>query len=432
MLNSHAANKQNLTRGMLVDHLEDTYGIRLSKKSCGKLLKGLSYSWKKMRGGYYKKKARAEWVVAHRHHVCLVLDFLHRHDDVFSIWYQDESAFRKNMYQDFAWVKDGDDDHGYDERRRPGVGDGWNVSAYINEKLGVLFSAEGCMGDHVGYVKDSTKGNKSKSGKESKEIFLNGLRDGFDAIRKQEKDKIPVVVIDGAGIHRGLGDNSMRPKQMNLNKKKDGHPETLVQALKRLKLYGDGKSKTREGKNGTMKKMSKDEAIEILLASDAFLSQDMEVEVVAREKEGLVLFLPCAHPVLNPIERFWRLVKNDARQRNGISKEELGELVDWYLLNTDWHELHLQNMFKVSAGYRQLFVGSPFEAIKVPNERKLRRMIEKDKLVTISDLSIDNLVGSPNKKSEVNLQQLHGFFHQLNMIRHTRSILDDSLELWKN
>jgi len=109
MLSSHAENKPNLTRGMLVDHVEDTYGVRLSKKKCGRLLNNLGYSWKKMRGGYYKKKAKAEWVIAHRHHICLVLDFLHRHDEVFSIWYQDESAFRKNMYQEFAEVKNGDD-----------------------------------------------------------------------------------------------------------------------------------------------------------------------------------------------------------------------------------------------------------------------------------------------------------------------------------
>ena len=114
---------------------------------------------------------------------------------------------------------------------------------------------------------------------------------------------------DGAGTHRTMEAGSWEPAKMNMNKSTEERPVTLNDKLKELNIWSPG--------------LCLEEARKRLLETDEFKNQKMAIEALAERYECLVMFLPCAHPVLNPIERYWRLVKMTARKANSPPNRSL-------------------------------------------------------------------------------------------------------------
>ena len=152
----------------------------------------------------------------------------------------------------------------------------------------------------------------------------------MESMTKQWPDKQHVIVIDGAPTHRPFGPGFRDPSsgKMRFTEATEEKPVTLKAWLEELGLWNEGYSYTRKGKGGKKLKMRRAEAEELLRQSAAFLAQRMAVEELGRKFGVLVVFLPCAHPMLNPIEKLWRMMKNMVRRLNGPTKEDLGKLID--------------------------------------------------------------------------------------------------------
>jgi hypothetical protein len=527
--NTKPVGKPNMTASDFLDHVYDVYGIELKLAQAQKLLHELGFSWKKLKIGYYKKKSKEQWIKDHRMQVVECLEYLDN-SQLFKVYYQDESPFRKNIYQNCAWVRDDDVEDQHDERQKPGAGPGWNVSCFITEDMTapVLFSQG--EGVQVGYVLDSAK--SSRTGKEDASAFLDVMEESFEELALQYPHQVPIVVIDGAGTHRTMEEGAWNPRQMNKKVPKDDAPVTMEMKLKELKLWNHGlskihkkcnkvkavKKKKESSKNpkkatvsqsrprrnrkstsfddsennnnngvlesssdgsavgsadeydsvidneeGSMsddyslsadlseslsessissdceseyKTMLKGEAMDILLKTPQFLQQRLAVERLAEKHGCLVLFLPCASPVLNPIERFWRLIKHHVRRRNGVSKAELGDLIDEYLCGDFWCDDHLENMFELSRCYRKYFylldsgewepkflskhnISRPI----APSERRIRKFQKLGILEDICTINIRQLLGDPKCVQDVDMKKFGDYFHDMNVQRVIRKSL---------
>ena len=316
-------------------------------------------------------------------------------------------------------------------RFRPGAGPGWNVSAVLtnDHTWPILFDRSGNDASPikpVGYMRDSTKGAKSDSGKENTESFLDVMKASFKAMADQYPNIIKVLVIDGAGTHRMMEEGSWNPHAMNLKKPSPDKPITMHAKLQELGINHVG--------------LTRDKAMEILLNRPEFIKQRLAVEAIAEHYGCFVLFLPCAHPVLNPIERYWRLVKCKVRAKNGPTKGELATIIDLFHLSNDWCEAHLANMFDLSHLYMLYFHMTDIEKLNqdmdvsltascidysrpaAPSERQIKKLFIQGKLPSsIPTNTFHERLGSPTRDYEIEDEVLRSYLHMLNMRRITRS-----------
>lgn len=536
---SHPTGKENMTAASFLDYIFEEFGVELSIEQSRLLLHELGYSWKKLKIGYYMKKAKEPWVVSHRLEVVQLLTYFINHHDLFVVFYQDESPFRKNIYQNFAWCSDSIPEHQYDARQKPGQGPGWNVCTFLlNDKKNPILIGDD--GEPIGYVRDSVKG--SKSGKEDAPLFLKIMEEAMVEMKKQHPGRVPVIVVDGAGTHRTMEEGAWNPAKMNLTKETEARPVTLEMKLKQLNLWNDGKSKTRKkatvlkqkersnkqrkkkkrsskkqakkkvARNGEAttgmtlkrssrrrkrkidpaydyedfnngnasesesgegfdadydvkndnddvseqddqdmenesseqhipiptsdyKKMSVKEARDILFGTREFIDQRMAVEALAEKYNVIVLFLPCASPVLNPIERLWRLIKNEVRRKNGVSKAELHDIILHYIAELFWVGDHLENMFKLSENYMKYFHMLDTGLLEdeslakynlsrpvAPSERVMYKLEKKGILSEIPTIDVRRALGDPKSLEDIDFGKIYDFVHRMNIKRVTRKL----------
>ena len=96
---SHASKEPNMTATKLKEHIYETTSIVITNRACCRLLKELGFCWKTLLPGYYFAKAMDPWVILHRTKVIEVLEYMITHPNWFQLFYQDECAFRTNIYQ---------------------------------------------------------------------------------------------------------------------------------------------------------------------------------------------------------------------------------------------------------------------------------------------------------------------------------------------
>ena len=141
---SHAPRTPNATAKDVKDYIFKSTGILMTSKSVISLLKALGFKWRRLLNGYYLKKSMEPWVLGHRNLVVEVLEYLDQHPNWFKVFYQDESAFRTHITQQYGtqpaiiipcsyaevlmgflyihpgWVSEDNPFHQYDMRVRPG------------------------------------------------------------------------------------------------------------------------------------------------------------------------------------------------------------------------------------------------------------------------------------------------------------------------
>lgn len=82
--------------------------------------------------------------------------------------------------------------------------------------------------------------------------------------------------------------------------------------IRDIDIILNGVLEQHQGWNASARRNKKlDEVWDILLHSDAFSAPRFSVEKPTDQSGCFVLFLPTAHPMLNPIERFWRFIKSN-------------------------------------------------------------------------------------------------------------------------
>ena len=210
---------------------------------------------------------------------------------------------------------------------------------------------------------------------------------------------------------------------MNMNKSTEERPITLNDKLKELNLWSPG--------------LRLEEARKRLLETDEFKNQKMAIEALAERHGCLVMFLPCAHPVLNPIERYWRLVKMTARKANSPTQSKLAEIIDRFQLKNDWCPEHLGKMFELSRLYRRFFYTMhmkeqtivqkchhvDYSRPAVPSESQIQIMDSKGKIAKfIPTEQLHKRLGKPVRRSQVNIAEFGEYLHTLN----TRRVLRGS------
>lgn len=430
MDHSHSAKNPNMTAGVFADEVFDQTGVTLKKHEARQLLREMGFTWEKLQPGYYMNIQMQDYAINHRSQLVPLLHWLHLNEESFTIFYQDESPFRKNIYQNMAWINRSVDEHKYQMYRRPGVGDGFNVSSYLSREHGVLYKDEH-VAQHVGYVIDSAKKGASTTGKETHESFLAHLETAFETISDQYEG-IPVVVIDGARTHLTFPEGRFDAKLANLKKSTDKKPQTLENWMKKHKIWNKGKSPTRTTKRGYQAALQLKEAREIVQEHPAYLAQLLACEEVAKRHGGLVLCLPAGHPMLNPIELLWRNMKNHIRRMNGPTKEELGQVIDATLIDESWYGKELQGMFSQCELFRRWFIGNDKRPDRVsdpklaPTANKLRKIKKKGNLHQVDEDELEDMFA-------MCVDDYEGIFdecHRLNMMRRTREkFLDEEDEL---
>ena len=179
------------------------------------------------------------------------------------------------------------------------------------------------------------------------------------------------MVFDGAPSHRVMPEDSMKPEKAILGNrdKHKGVANTLKKMLKQIGKWNSGKSFTETTRKGEPAAMKKQEAVRLIQDWEEEQGRMIAVEEQAREYGALVLFLPCAHPMLNPTERLWRLVKVRLAMENGLTQGDMKRFLYHYLLTQDWKDEHLKNMFEISRVFRKYISSKMGTAAIPPSER---------------------------------------------------------------
>ena len=155
-----------------------------------------------------------------------------------------------------------------------------------------------------------------------------------------------VVVIDGARTHTTFSSSSMKPQvTMNLYKATNEKPHTLKSELKKLDLWPTGG-------------LSLKEASEIFQSTVLYLTQRSEFEELCEDMDCIGLYLPNSHPILNPIERLWRGIKEKFRHKGIKSMASLKEEIE-NVLNHGTLDDHVNGWLKRSVRYRRYLTLNP-------------------------------------------------------------------------
>lgn len=421
--------------------------------------------------------------------------------------YQDECPFRANVWQDRAWVKTTDPSHGYNTNHKTGVGLGWNVSAFLSEECAVLCDDDEEGGSPWGYLKKSQ--DSTKSGKETSTTFLKQMKEVMLKAKARFHNKTVVFVLDGAGTHKTMEEGAWKPRKYNLGKKNENHTHTLqelVDIIQDSELDGldellDDKGKEEEEDSDTILSDSEDEvsekqtrsgrrvtghnyrnlagydpedpvasrgrtrgdggnvltkreALDIILRSDHFARQKLAVQRLAEDVGGgkiLVLFLPCAHPVLNPIEKVWRAMKSNLVRINGVTQKGIENLCHTWLsedgplrgCDEGREESRLDRMFMLVEGYRRFFFYMDHHIfhseeetairnylkvegsdIPIPSERRIKRMMKEEVLAKIPDDTTSNIRRWAFSRGKLKYKDVEKYLHRINKIRVTREVMD--------
>lgn len=153
----------------------------------------------------------------------------------------------------------------------------------------------------------------------------------------------------------------------------------------------------------------------------------MALEELARKFSNIaVIFLPPCSPVLNPIERFWRLIKAFVRKCNGsLTMTQLRTVINAHFFLRFWVS-HLPRMFSLSALYRKWLyhkettASSPHGRIVPPYEEKLERMERGHLLKPVPTADVDDLLGHPTTPSDLDIDEVRGHLHSINFCRVVR------------
>lgn len=212
-------------------------------------------------------------------------------DQGYDIFYQDETWFNKNMVPEKQWL----DVDGKGGRHAPsGKGSRFIVSHVGSRLTGLLPGCDLCIA--VDYNKESDDYHQSMNW----EMFKQWICDSVLPTLSRDHPH-SVLVLDQATYHRVLSDDT-KPVWKKMNK------ADIIAFLQARGVPAD-----------ELPPLTKMTVVELReLAATVVGEGKYEIVRLAAEQGIKVVFLPVAHPELNPIETVWGMVKNIVRSRNGV------------------------------------------------------------------------------------------------------------------
>ena len=283
------ANKHKVTLDTLLAALQEQ-GFQWSRSTLYRTLLRMGFSCSKSSSHYSRLKEK-ESVIAQR--VRYIQEIQELREDGYIICYTDETWANKNLVPEKQRL----DEEGKGGGDAPGGKGTRFIIAHVGSReCGLLPDAMYCVA--VNYNKESEDYHNSMNG----EIYLQWLRETvFPRMREHfgEEAKL-TLVLDKATYHRTLTDDTSR----TWKKLKKADLITF--------LIG----------RGVPADVLPPHAAQTMLALHA-LTLDVvgppkyEVQRLAEEFGIKVVYLPVAHPELNPIKKVWGAIKNIVMSRNG-------------------------------------------------------------------------------------------------------------------
>lgn len=386
----------NLTRGTICKHLKQNYNIVTSLRQVSSLLHYFGYKWSKLKNGYFIKKMSEPKVINHRIELIPFLEYV-EDCDKFVVLYFDESQMRMNLYEGWGWTKTVRGSN-IDRRMMSGKGFGFRVSAFlrcVNGKCSVLRYQNGkFIGNCASTAMKKKNGKMVKADSDTHTSFLATIRKGILEQMKQTPDKKVVLLVDGARTHTTFSSHAKKPyTTMNMYKPTEKKPHTLKGELQKLDLWP---------KDGVVMK----EAAKLFEKTPTYLSQRCEFEELCEELGCIGIFLPNSHPILNPIERLWRGIKEQFRREAVKSLEALKKVI-LNNLNVGYLDSHIKGWIQRSARYRRFFAQHP-SCTYPPSECQIRSNKYN---------YLDTFCISTSTMSSMNSLEFSNYSHWLNTAR---------------
>lgn len=268
-----------------------SYCMQIPLSSIKPLLTSLDRTYARTKNGYYYHKSIAPATIQHRAQLLPLLEYLEEHPH-FTVLYHDESQFRihadgpKYHIQPIDKKDMAEEDRAkqYDDGVSNGQpGQGYSVCTVISiEDRCIVHLSDGTC---AGWVEDA-----QVTAKDDHHSFLLSVRQAFEAQQRLHPNQVVVLIVDGAKTHTTLP-GGRNASGMNLKKGANNLMELLLSVGK----WKDG--------------MSKAKAMELWASLEESHARWSEAEEIAEELGGLLLYLPNAHPYINPIEMLWRAMK---------------------------------------------------------------------------------------------------------------------------
>jgi len=385
----------------------------LPKKAVSSILKEkVGYVYNKVLNGYYLKKSILPDVIHHRQWYCELLQYF-LSSEHYVVLFHDEAQLRIHQYPRGAWVDASDPLSKYDKRLKR-TGSGYGISAFV-------YSADGgatngllqVAGTWVGHIFDSA------DAKDDHATFLDDLRMGLAAAKKQWPQKKIVVVADGSRTHKKCSAAHVRLCDVPLktSERAVGLKDVLLELglMERL----EEQKTLRQEESGKKRVASHGLAKDLFVSSEYCWRQPCLAEELAAEYGAYLVIMPNSHPVLNPIERVWRHLKEGWRS-GYFDQKNMAALFDWIsgvLSNSGWSQhgeklnVSLRGYFELSAKYLKFFhsiyraaLENPFE---IPTESQLMsnkkwlKLQQERNVVDIETVPIRRLIGDPLSVTDI-------------------------------
>ena len=249
------------------------------------------------RVSYYEVTKQREDVVSMRDNY---LEWIKNYRDKnYEIYYQDETWVFKNMTSKKVWNDTAGDSTKGILKATSGSGERSILSHVISETSGLL---EGCMLLYRGSKSNQSADYHSEM---NWDVFSHWCNTKvFPAI--QARGKKAVLVLDRATYHTKLDEEDRRPVT-SWNKKR------LTESILR---WGGPPADWPEHWRSKKTKAQLLEFAKTIYPSPKYKIQKLADEFASNGFDIKILFLPVAHPELNPIEMVWSFIKRKVASRN--------------------------------------------------------------------------------------------------------------------
>lgn len=217
----------------------------------------------------------------------------------YEVYYQDETWVFKNMTSEKVWHDTQGDSTKEMSRTPSGSGERSILTHVISENNGLL---DGCM---LMYRGSKAKQSEDYHSEMNWDVFSDWcMSEVFPAIAATKKSS--VLVLDRATYHTKLDDEDRRPVT-SWNK---------ARIIRSIDLWGGPPVNWNTDWRTKKTKAQLLEYARSIYPAPKYKIQKMADEFATEEFEIKILFLPVAHPELNPIEMVWSFIKRSVASRN--------------------------------------------------------------------------------------------------------------------
>lgn len=293
---SHMTGERRLSAAAIWESVKRAYPRTeiSSVQEMRKVMKCLTIFWSNLHSGYYIRVHQRRDVKLHR---SLYLNFAllcHDNHKVFFV-VGDGSFIYENATAEHGWCARAEKDSDLTDSK-PGKGRRLNVIEFMTVR-GLLRHPDGNSAGTL-FLPNAIESSKE---------FLIALERGCVAIQAAAVAagcEVSVLLLDGARTQTTMPEDAINPNDMNLN---DGGKNR--NPMRTIGLKGC-KTVLQEERKWPAEGLSLADCRHLLWQWRRVLNQLTAAEALCRRYKIILLYNPKGHPVLNPIEEFWRLVKD--------------------------------------------------------------------------------------------------------------------------